>query len=472
MYSRFYLSLLLISGLVLIAFLGIATYRELTPEWRKYQAEYKELLIKNAKDEAAKKKARSIKIGHQQIYIEELKKVDRCMNCHTGVDNPLMADTKVPFKQHSSIYLEKHPVNKFGCTVCHYGQGRATTKKEAHGKGRDTHWDYPIIPFQYIQSSCAQCHDYKFLEKHGGEMVVKGERLFREKGCKGCHKLTGVGGDLGKALDIVGSQPIAYFPMKHVVGEHTVYNWLKQHFIDPRRIVPGSEMRVFLTEEEADLLTTYTLTLRAGEIPRKYRRIRYTGSAPKDGESLYKMYCIACHATGKISAYDEILKRTIPAIMNPAFLRIADDKNLKKIIEEGRKGTPMTAWKKTAAGLSDYEISRIVEYLTDKRPEDKARPFDFKSFKADIKHGEKLYEVRCALCHGKDGKGGKDLLGLNLRNPTVQKIVDPEFLSITVRDGRSGTPMPAFGKDGVGLSDQDIVDVVTYIRSFPEKKPK
>ena len=51
MNSRFYLSLLLISSLVLIAFLGVAFNREFTPEWKQYQSEYKDFLVKNAKDE-------------------------------------------------------------------------------------------------------------------------------------------------------------------------------------------------------------------------------------------------------------------------------------------------------------------------------------------------------------------------------------------------------------------------------------
>lgn len=470
MYSRFYLSLLLISSLVLIAFLGIATYRELTPEWKAYQEEYRNLLIKNAKDEKAREKAAALKIGHQQIYIDGLRRVDRCVYCHRGADDPLMTDMKVPHKKHSGSYLEDHPVNKFGCTVCHYGQGRATSMKEAHGKGRETHWDYPIIPFRYIQSSCAKCHDYEFLQKKGGEMVVKGEQLFRDKGCKGCHKLDGVGGDLGKALDVVGSQPIAYFPMKHVVGEHTTYNWIKQHFVDPRKIVADSEMRAFLTEEESDLLTTYLLTLRTEEMPREYRRVRYTRPAPEDGESLYKMYCIACHTDGKDSVYDEILKRTIPAIKNPAFLRIAADKDLKKIIEEGRTGTQMTAWKATAAGLRDEQINKLIKFISNERPDERVKPFGFDKFKTDLKHGKDLYEVRCALCHGKDGKGGKNLLGLNLKNPVVQKLLDPEFLAQTVRDGREGTPMPPFGEDGVRLKDQDIADVVAYVRTLSEQK--
>jgi mono/diheme cytochrome c family protein len=460
--------LLLISGLVLFAFIALATYREITPEWRRYQADYKEFLIKNAKDDSARERAKKIEIGIQQIYLDSLKKADRCTSCHMGVENPLMASAEQPFRQHSGDYLQNHPVAKFGCTVCHYGQGRAANKKEAHGEGRDTHWDFPIMPLKYIQSACALCHDFEMLEQEGGENVAKGEKLFREKGCKGCHKLNGVGGDLGKALDGVGSKPIAYFPMKYVVGDHTTYNWIKQHFDDPRKIVPESEMRAFITGEESDLLTTYVLTLRAEEMPHNYKLIKHIRTLKSDGESLYKMYCVACHTTGKYSVYDEIFKRTIPAIMNPAFLKTIDNKHLEKIIKEGRTGTQMTAWKADAAGLTNEEINKIIEYVTKDKPKENPESFGFSKFKANVTHGEEIYKIRCAFCHGADGKGGEGLLGINLRNPVVQKA-DPEFLAMTVRDGREGTPMVPFGKKGIGLEEQDIADVVAFVKTLSQR---
>jgi len=494
MRSRFYLSLLLISGLILFVFIVIAFYREISPEWKRYQTEYRDVLIKKAKDEAARGKARSLKIEQQQIYLESLKRVDRCMNCHIGVDNPLVADAQIPFRQHSGDYLKNHPIDKFGCTVCHYGQGRATDKKEAHGivpvtqwdypiafrlktpppkveypgAGRDIHWDFPIIPLKYIQSSCAQCHDLEMLKNKGIDKVVRGEKLFREKGCRGCHKLNDVGGDIGKALDVVGSQPHAYFPMRSVKDEKTVYSWMKQHFIDPREIVPESEMKVSVTDDEAELLSAYMLSLRSEEMPKSYRRIKYTRipERPGDGEGLYKMFCIACHTTGKDSYFDEIFNRTIPAIMNPALLKITDDKYLKKVVDEGRAGTQMTSWKASAAGLTDHEVNKIIEYITKERPKAKVEHFGFERFKAESKRGEELYNIRCALCHGKKGEGA---LGLNLRNPVVQQA-DSNFLATTVRNGRTGTPMPPFGKDGVGLADQDIADIVSYVKTISKKK--
>jgi len=473
MYRKFYSSLSLIAGLLLLSILLFTGFRELRPEWKKYQARYKAILIQNAQDDAAKKRAMSYDVDIRQIYLSSLKRIDRCMSCHSGVENPLMADAEKPYKLHSGNYLKTHPVEDYGCSVCHQGQGRALNVKAAHGKGRDTHWDYPVLPLKYVQSACVQCHDVDMLTQNGGEIVAAGEKLFREKGCKGCHKLNGAGGIMGKDLDGIGSQPIAYFPMKYVQGEHTAYSWHKQHYDDPRNIVLESEMKIDIKESEADLLTTYTLALWSEEIPKKYRRIwqsRQSREAAMNGASLYKMYCIACHTTGRYSIYDEIFNRTVPAIMNPAFLKSIDDKLLKKIVEEGRSKTQMTAWKADAAGLADEKIDKIIAHVTRDRPDEKPKPFAFSKFIQNVKHGEELYKVRCESCHGSNGEGGEKILGISLANPVVQQDADPEFLAITVRDGRQGTPMAAFGGKDLGVDDQEVVNMVAYVRALTGKE--
>ncbi|MBF0565790.1 MAG: c-type cytochrome [Nitrospirae bacterium] len=468
MYSRFYLSVLLMSGLVLVTYLVLTAYDGVMPEWKHYQIEYKELLIKNAKDDATRTRAQSMQSGLRQTYLAGLKREDRCVNCHLGVDNPMMADAKLPFKKHSGNYLANHPVDKFGCTVCHDGQGSATTLESAHGKGHGAHWDRPVLPLEYVQSSCAQCHDFDMLSKNGGAKVAGGETLFNEKGCRGCHKVNGRGGSLGKTLDKVGSEPIAYFSMKHVIGDHTVYNWLKRHFEDPQNIMRNSEMKVSLKGSDSALLTMFAMTLRSDEMPKQYRDMKYTPEVKLNGESLYKRYCIACHEDGTRSLYNEIFNRTIPAIRNPAFLKAADDKTLETIIKEGRKSTQMTSWKTVASGVSDEDVKNIIGYLSEKRPAEKYEPFPIPMSQGEPNNGKNIFETHCSVCHGKDGRGGEDRLGVSLRSPVVQKMVNPEFLAATIRDGRSGTPMPPFGKDAIGLGDKDIADVVAYVRAFPK----
>ncbi len=142
MYRKFYLCLSLIAGLILFVYIGIAGYREITPEWNSYQQKYKQLMMEKAFDAAGRDKARNLKVDIQQIYLKDLKRVDRCINCHQGTENPLMKDAEIPFRQHKGDYLEQHPPERFGCTICHNGQGRATNAREAHGKGPEGRSQY------------------------------------------------------------------------------------------------------------------------------------------------------------------------------------------------------------------------------------------------------------------------------------------------------------------------------------------
>ena len=77
------------------------------------------------------------------------------------------------------------------------------------------------------------------------------------------------------------------------------------------------------------------------------------------------------------------------------------------------------------------------------------------------------FKTKCAMCHGPDGGGsqvGKTLNVPDLRSPAVQKLSDTELAQI-ISDGKGG--MPSF-KDS--LNEDQIHGLVTYIRSFAQKK--
>ena len=103
----------------------------------------------------------------QQQNIEELGRVDRCESCH-------VASNRGGFEKVSPAYYRSHPyrrtlfalhpVEKFGCTTCHDGQGRATTKFYAHApvdnpKFAEKHfWEFPLLKGPFQESNCRQCH--------------------------------------------------------------------------------------------------------------------------------------------------------------------------------------------------------------------------------------------------------------------------------------------------------------------------
>ena len=126
----------------------------------------------------------------------------------------------------------------------------------------------------------------------------------------------------------------------------------------------------------------------------------------------------------------------------------------------------MTSWKLAAGGLADSEINKLVSYITKARPSLKPEKFNVASFKADAKHGEELYKVRCALCHGKKGEGE---LGVNLRNPVVHR--QRTLSSLQSQSGmEEKDPYACLWQKGVGLTEQDITDIVSYVKTLSKKK--
>ena len=85
--------------------------------------------------------------------VPALHTVDRCVTCHLGIDDPRMADQRNPHRTHPKRLLAIHRVEKFGCTVCHQGQGAALNFEEA--KAEDYFWDYPLLPAKLTEATCA-----------------------------------------------------------------------------------------------------------------------------------------------------------------------------------------------------------------------------------------------------------------------------------------------------------------------------
>lgn len=87
---------------------------------------------------------------------------------------------------------------------------------------------------------------------------------------------------------------------------------------------------------------------------------------------------------------------------------------------------------------------------------------------ADAAAGRTVYEQSCISCHGTTGRGdgsagwALDPRPADFTQPHFEEHSDAELAS-TISDGVPGTGMPAFGSQ---LSDQQIRDVITYLRQF------
>ena len=125
--------------------------------------------------------------------------VDRCQSCHVGTD-PLivpvtMTLTKAdlglaksndaPFTSHPDPDMMKyHPLEKFGCSPCHGGNGRALDTVEK-GHGRYEHWLWPLYYPENFNAGCQQCHASDMVTEHAPVLNTRQAAVPR----KGLHRL-------------------------------------------------------------------------------------------------------------------------------------------------------------------------------------------------------------------------------------------------------------------------------------------
>ena len=134
--------------------------------------------------------------------------LDRCTTCHLGADRegPGVSRPRV-FHSHPRLELylgaaSPHPHERFGCTTCHGGEGRATDFSRAGHLPRDpeqeTAWQEawgwrrealpprPMLPLDSTEAACGRCHGAEVWTPHA-PVLDAGRQLIAGLGCTGCH---------------------------------------------------------------------------------------------------------------------------------------------------------------------------------------------------------------------------------------------------------------------------------------------
>ena len=80
--------------------------------------------------------------------------------------------------------------------------------------------------------------------------------------------------------------------------------------------------------------------------------------------------------------------------------------------------------------------------------------------------GAAVYKKRCSMCHGPEGKGFSANKTPDFTSEDWQKARTDEAITDAVKNGKKGTPMPAFGSK---LSEEETKTVVAHLRSLCKK---
>ena len=87
------------------------------------------------------------------------------------------------------------------------------------------------------------------------------------------------------------------------------------------------------------------------------------------------------------------------------------------------------------------------------------------------KAGEYEFRINCALCHGLGARGGGR--GPDLTRAQKKHVHSDAEMFQVISNGIPGTVMPANGTNGqgVGMTDEEIWQIIAYIRSVEVKAP-
>ncbi|MFO0980574.1 MAG: c-type cytochrome [Planctomycetota bacterium] len=191
---------------------------------------------------------------YDDLNFLQVPKIDACTTCHMGIEKAqAYATDKQPFRAHPRPELfvtsaSPHPMDKFGCSICHYGGNQATTfvgsyhsprndaQREEWVKNYHWHplhdWDYPQLTAELYEASCFKCHARR-VEVPGASKLNRGKEIVERYGCFGCHKI--------EAFD--GYQRVG--PDLYHITQKTTEEWILKWVKEPKSFRPTTRMPQF-----------------------------------------------------------------------------------------------------------------------------------------------------------------------------------------------------------------------------------
>ncbi len=387
----FLISMLIFAALSYYVFRS-ETEREWIKHQRRFQRVYEEKILEKlhspevAGDALAKEKwekqLREVKATQPQlhrIYLPDANLRDLCTTCHLGINNPLFADSQEPFRTHPGQILEKHPPEKFGCTICHNGQGVGTTTEAAHGL--EETWFDPLIPTRYLQATCIGCHETSYGLQEAEELE-KGRLTFIKYGCYGCHDARGI------------DNPPTFGPtFEGIRNKISQERWMMSWLRDPQKMRPETIMPAFkINEDEIRDITAFVLSLDAGKT---YPAVDLAGASAEEGEKLFTdLGCRACHSARKEEAP---LTRRIPNFFD-AGVKLNQDW-VFEYLKDPRAYNPETRMPKL--DITESDRKNLTAYLSTLKGNSEILSSELLTTAgASLANGEKLVQTHgCYGCH-------------------------------------------------------------------------
>lgn len=361
-------------------------------------------------------------ITSHQIHVEEVGLVDRCEVCHLATRSPVAADVDgirqaapglsesmaQAFTSHPRIELPEgdllrvHDPERFGCTPCHGGNGRALNSvDEAHGRYK--HWLWPLYDRENTEAGCLQCHQ-DALRLEGAPTLSRGRHLFLRLACWGCHPRDGYDVEAMALRDLAQ----------------------EERFLE-------AERARLLKEQDA----VYESDLPDVEMQALTRAIMQ-----KQGQ----LDAQADHLALRKAGLEQARKNPAPnlkeirAKLHPEWLPVW--------LRHPRDFRPST--RMPDFGLSEPQVQAIAAFLWQSADAPPPPPHSL----GDAERGQTLFELRgCRACHTLDGSGA---FAADLAR--VGEKTNPDYLVEWILNPPSWTIMP-----NLRLDEQEARDIAAFL---------
>ncbi len=390
-----------LASVAFVVVLAVSPVRDFFQSWKRYEKDY----VSYAQTRPdTKRLLADFHPGIDQIWLPEMRVLDRCTTCHQGISQASLSDASVPqpFRAHPAV---PHDVKKWGCVICHRGQGPATETSEAHET--TLAWEQPLLPIRFIQASCGVCHRADLPQT---PKLNRGRQLLSELNCAGCHHLQDIEpAMLGPDLSNVGKKLTRQWIYKWLKEPHTIVDSSGNTVVDGYEMEEEPRMPQFrLTDQEIKALSAYLTTFKGQAIePSKFDQsvvasLQKSADLADQGEVRFRqMFCTTCHSLA-VTQGDET--KLIGGDIGPELTKVGSKVNPDWLVAWLRDPQsylphalmPRYRW-------SDQDLYKVTQYintrLTDPDLLSNVPPLE-EPTPDEIRLGQRLFlEKGCASCH-------------------------------------------------------------------------
>ena len=176
-------------------------------------------------------------------------------------------------------------------------------------------------------------------------------------------------------------------------------------------------------------------------------------AATEGGRAAFKVNCVQCHGSGAAGS------KGYPNLNDDDWLWGGDLKTIRYTLEHGIRNPDHAATRQSqmpafAGVLSEGDVAAVVAHV---RHISGQRPAS-----ALTQQGAQIFANNCAVCHGPDGKGGRQFGAPNLTDGIWLYGGDTATLTETVLKARQGV-MPRWGHK---LDAATITMLAAYVHSL------